>query len=692
MFFWKKPNFTPLELHAMADAVRALSIDQVQAAQSGHPGAPLGMSDVIATLFANHLRFNPNVPNWPGRDRFVLSMGHASAMLYATLHLAGYDVSIDDLKQFRQLGARTQGHPEYGALPGIETSTGPLGQGLGNAVGMALAMKIKSARTKNHSPLTTHHSHVYCMCSDGDLMEGISQEAISFAGHYGLDNLIVMWDNNGISIDGPVATSDDMVSRFLGCGWATIEINGMNTREINRALRIAKRMKKPTFIACKTQIGHLSDWAGTAAVHGTPLTADDAAAVLQKLGRDGAPFTIQPVADALWARMRNIKIETLTDFGEESSEPEWVVESDILADLPPSGGGKDSLTSVSELENLGWGNKNPHPRVASSLHSQANSIPPRKAGQVASESTRKIFGRALKIAMENWGEKLIGGSADLTPSTDTRPDNATDITPADARGNYIHYGVREHGMAAIMNGLALSGFRPYGGTFLIFSDYMRPAIRLSALMGLPVIYVFTHDSIALGEDGVTHQPVEQLWGLRLIPNLRVMRPCNAAEVAVCLQLALRRTDGPTALVLTRQDFPVVPDGAAPDDVERGGYILKPESKKSRTKTITLMATGSEVSVALDVQKILEKAAMPTRVVSMPCVENFRLQSDDYKRKIRTGKVVSIEAGTTAPWREFADLTIGIDSFGTGGKGDAVYKHFGFDAATIAEKIKKYVKR
>ncbi|MCL2338622.1 MAG: transketolase [Proteobacteria bacterium] len=636
MFFWnhQKSNFTPLELHVMADAVRALSIDQIQAAQSGHPGAPLGMADVITTLFANHLRFNPNVPNWPDRDRFVLSMGHASAMLYATLHLAGYDVSIDDLRAFRQLGARTQGHPEYGMLPGIETSTGPLGQGLANAVGMALAAKIKSERRK-----TKDEKRVYCMCSDGDLMEGISQEAISFAGHYGLDNLIVMWDDNGISIDGPVATSDDMASRFLASGWATIEIDGLNPREIDQALHIARGMKKPVMIACKTRIGYLSEHAGTAVVHGAPLAPADAAAVLQKLGRDGAPFTVQPAAAALWESLRDINTETPAPGApDESSEPERVVESDIF----------ENLNSCD----------NP-------------------------ESTRKIFGRAIKIAMENWGDKLIGGSADLTPNNDTRPDNATDITPRDARGNYIHYGVREHGMAAIMNGLALSGFQPYGGTFLVFSDYMRPAIRMSAMMKLPVIYVFTHDSIALGEDGATHQPVEQLASLRLIPNLNVMRPCNAAEVAVCLEFALRRADGPTALVLSRQEFQNPPNTAAPDDIEKGGYVIKSGYNNAQ---ITIIATGAEVALALDVQKILEKAGRSARVVSMPCDEIFRKQPKAYQHKIIKGFTYSIEAGVTDGWGWHTQWAYGMTAFGAGGRGDAVYKHFGFDAEQLAARI------
>ncbi|MCL1902144.1 MAG: transketolase [Alphaproteobacteria bacterium] len=642
MLFNRRDNFNAIELRAMANAVRALSIDQVQAAQSGHPGAPLGMADVITTLFANHLRFNPNVPDWADRDRFVLSMGHASAMLYATLYLSGYDVSVDDLRAFRQLGARTQGHPEYGALPGIETSTGPLGQGLANAVGMALATKIKSAResqTSNFKP------QIYCMCSDGDLMEGISQEAISFAGHYKLDNLVVMWDDNGISIDGKVATSEDMPARFLAANWATIEIDGMNTLEINRALTLTRRLKKPTLIVCKTQIGYLSELAGTATVHGTPLTAADAAAVYQKLGRDGPPFTIQANADALWARLRNIKINTPTF----SESPET---KDVVFDLPI-------------------------PDIIATL-----------APSTKPESTRRIFGRAIKITLDAWPDKIIGGSADLTPSNNTRPDDAKDIKAGDYRGNYIRYGVREHGMAAIMNGLALSGFRPYGGTFLVFSDYMRPAIRLSALMKQPVLYVFTHDSVALGEDGVTHQPIEHLASLRMIPNMIVMRPCNAAEVASCMEFALRCEDGPVALVLTRQDFPNPPDVAAPDDIEYGGYIIS----ESPRPTVTIIATGSEVSLALEVQKKLASAKVSANVVSMPSCEIFRLHSDKYKRTILRGHVTVIEAGATYAWHEFADDIVGIDTFGEGGPGAEVYKHFGFDASSIAARIRKNIKK
>ncbi|MDR1207138.1 MAG: transketolase family protein [Rickettsiales bacterium] len=637
MFFWKRPKseFNTIELRTMADAVRALSLDQIQTAQSGHPGAALGMADVITTLFANHLRFNPNVPNWPGRDRFVLSMGHASAMLYATLHLAGYDVSTDDLRAFRQLGAKTQGHPEYGMLPGIECSTGPLGQGIAMAVGMALAQKIQNTKREIQDA-----GRIYCMCSDGDLMEGISQEAISFAGYYKLNNLVAIWDNNGISIDGPVATSEDIPGRFLAAGWATIEINGLDPFEINRALYIAKRMKKPTLIACRTQIGYMSVLSGTADVHGNPLSADDASAIYKRLGRDGETFSIQPAADALWARLRNIKIATPT-ISESKGE--------VVLDAPI-------------------------PDISANL-----------TAATKPESTRKIFGRAIKTAMESV-PGLIGGSADLTPSNNTRPDIAVDITPDDARGNYVHYGVREHAMAAIMNGLALSGFRPYGGTFLIFSDYMRPGIRLSALMGLPVIYVLTHDSIALGEDGATHQPIEQLASLRLIPNLHVMRPCNAQEVAVCLEMALRRTNGPTALVLSRQNIPVVPGTTAPDDIEKGAYVIYKSPLATHHSPFTIIATGSEVPLAIKAAKILGARGIAASVASMPCAENFRLQSDKFKRTILAGQTVALEAGATAAWREFADFVIGIDTFGAGGPGDQVYAHFGFDADAVAEKI------
>ncbi|MCL2017459.1 MAG: transketolase family protein [Alphaproteobacteria bacterium] len=634
MFFWQKSkdNFTAREIRTMANAVRALSIDQIQAAQSGHPGAPLGMADIVTTLFVNHLRFNPNMPDWAERDKFVLSAGHASAMLYATLCLAGYDISIKDLRRFRQFGIPTQGHPEYNALPGIEASTGSLGQGVANAVGMAFAAKIKSAPTR-----------VYCLCSDGDLMEGVSQEAISLAGFYKLNNLVLLWDNNRISIDGSVVMADDMPARFLSAGWATIEVNGLKPRQINRALHIAKRMNKPTFISCKTTIGYMSEHAGSAKVHGTPLAPDDATTLLQRLRRGGDSFTISPIADSLWVKLRNIKKKTPTV--PENTNPATETDGQV-------------------------------PKILENL-----------APSSESESTRKIFGRAIKIAMGQMPKQIIGGSADLAESTCARPDIAIDITAQNMIGNYIHYGVREHAMAAVMNGLALSGLRPYGSTFLVFSDYMRPAIRMSAIMGLPVTYIFTHDSIALGEDGKTHQPVEQLASLRLIPNLHVMRPANATEVAICTELALCRKDGPSAIILSRQDFPVVTSSADPKNIEKGAYILQ-ESWKPE---ITIIATGSEIPLAMKVWKILAGYNVSAQVVSMPCVERFRLQSEEYKSTILPGHAIVIEAGAMYAWHEFAVGVFGMDTFGTGGKGAEIYNHFGFDAVTIAKEIIKNLK-
>ncbi len=636
--------FSINELREMSASVRALSVDQVQTAKSGHPGAPLGMADVATVLFANHLRFDPKHPNWPNRDRFILSAGHASAMLYSILYLTGYDITIDDLKSFRKLGSRTQGHPECGAMPGIEMSTGPLGQGIATSVGIALAEKIKRDRGDADS-----NWYTYVMASDGDLMEGLSAEAISLAGFHKLNHLIVLWDNNEISIDGDtkLTRSDDILGRFESANWDTISVNGLDSKSVDAALTRAKKNKRPTLIACKTTIGYLSVRAGDAATHGSPLSDDDAKNVMKKLGCE-KPFMVSAVAKKLWAKTGT-----------------------------RGAAGKTTKFSDTELKKL----------CKSAAHELIKSGKP--------IATRAASGIVLDHLMEMFGDEIIGGSADLTPSVNTFTKFSSDIMPDDASGNYIHYGVREHAMAAIMNGLTLSGFRAYGGTFLIFSDYMRPSMRLSSLMKLPVIYVLTHDSIALGEDGATHQPVEHLTSFRAMPNMNVFRPCDAVEVSECWELALSNNETPSILSLTRQSLPIVRTDISENKSSYGGYILSEAVGGSKKRDVTLLATGSEVSLALNVQKILAAKKINSAIVSMPCVELFEKQTEKYRDSVlcpESSFVLAIEAGATLSWYKYADAIMGIDEFGESGAGADVYRAHGFDAEFIAKELISILKK
>lgn len=596
-------KFDSKQLKEMSGAVRAGSLYALRNAHSGHVGIALGSADIITTIYANYLR--------NGMDEFILSAGHGSALLYSVLKLAGY--KIPSLKTFRRLGG-LPGHPERG-IDGVTATTGPLGQGVGNAVGIALGKKILNSKRKNDS------GYVYCLCSDGDLMEGVANESIAFAGLYKLNNLIMFWDDNGVSIDGTALTDLDIPMRMMAAGWNVIRVDGNNFKDLDRAIITAQKSKKPTFIQCTTVIGLGSSVAGTSHAHAFELSDSELLKLEEK-------FT-SANGLKLWARVAKQKFKSV-----ELSRKEK----------------KYSINNISVSDNI---------------------------------STRELSGKYIEKLLKS-EPYLIGGSADLAESTRTKTFLHKDITPTDFSGNFINYGVREHAMAAIMNGLCMTGLRPYGGTFLIFSDYMRSSIRLSALSKLPVIYVFTHDSIALGEDGPTHQPIEQLASLRLIPDLNVFRPCNAAEVANAWDAALAEKSRPSCIVLSRQKFLQI-DTIDLEDIKKGGYVIrKSETKRPR---ITIIATGSEVPLAVTVANKLKNA----QVISMPSVEIFREQPKEYKNKILQGYVVAIEAGATAGWFEFADAVMGIDNFGTSGDGAEVYKHFGFDADVIAAEISKKLK-
>lgn len=592
-------TYNAKDLRDMSSVVRARALTAVLAARSGHLGIVLGAADIITTIFANFLR--------RGVDRFVLSAGHGSAMLYATLNLAGYDVG--DLESFRKIGG-LPGHPEYG-IDGVDATTGPLGQGVGNAVGLALAEKIKKS-----------DGRTYCLCSDGDLMEGVAQEAIAFAGRYKLNNLVLLWDDNGISIDGTAQTDIDIPTRMRAAGWHVASVPGDDAYAINRALKESLRSALPTFIQCKTTIGMNSSVAGTPRAHGFGLDATEMECLIKSFASTRG--------EELWAAVR--------------ASARKVVAPDAQVDL-------------SNIE---------MPDAPCKI------------------STRELSGLYIN-AMLAAGVPLIGGSADLGGSTNAKTVLSRDILPPDFFGNYINYGVREHAMGAIMNGLVAAGLRAYGSTFLVFSDYMRPAMRIAAMSGLPVIYVLTHDSIAVGEDGPTHQPIEQLPSLRLIPNMNVFRPCNLAEVAHSWRAALSEKTRPSCIVLSRQKICQVPS-AAGAEIARGGYIICPA--RAKNVRITLVATGAEVTLAA---AVADKLGPDVQVVSMPSVGTFRAQDARYKQMVLRGLVVAIEAAAAAPWFEFADAVVGIDRFGLSGPGDVVYSALGFDVDAIAREISKKLK-
>ena len=632
----------------LANCLRFLSIDAVERANSGHPGMPMGMADVATILFTEFLKFDAKNPKWLNRDRFVLSAGHGSMLLYSLLHLTGYeDVTIEDLKNFRQLGAKCAGHPEHGHLAGIETTTGPLGQGIATAVGFAIAERMAEADHKT-----------YALVGDGCLMEGISQEAISLAGHLNLSKLVVLWDNNSISIDGKTSltTSENMKMRFESCGFDVIQIDGHNFDEIRTALQKAQSATRPTLIDCKTTIGFGSPAkAGTEKCHGSPLGAEEVKKTREALGWNYEPFFIP-----------------------ENLRNEWLKAGTRTKSF-------DSLPPVERSRNQGTFDS--LPPVERSRNQGTFNFPKSK------QATRKSSQQVLEFLTGNL-PNLVGGSADLTGSVLTKTSHTKPINKDDFSGRYIHYGVREHAMGAVMNGIALhSDFIPYGGTFLVFADYMKPAIRRAALMQQQLIYIFTHDSIGLGEDGPTHQAIEHLAMLRGIPNLNVLRPADSEETWQCFEMALAAKKTPSAMILTRQDLPFLVKEKSREGkslANRGGYalnnVLNPE--------VVIIATGSEVSIAVEAKEKLQAKGINARVVSMPCFEIFEEQDEAYKNEVLGAKNilrVGVEAAISQGWEKylgFDGIFVGMKSFGASGKAEDLYKHFGITSDAICEQVVK----
>jgi len=653
-------------LNQLANAVRFLSIDAVQKANSGHPGMPMGMADVATVLFKEHLRFNPQNPSWINRDRFILSAGHGSMLLYSLLHLTGYkDFTIDELKNFRKMKSICAGHPEYKKNSGIETTTGPLGQGLGNAVGLAVGEEIY--RKKFSSSIVDHKT--YAIASDGDLMEGISHEAMSLAGHLKLKNLIIFFDNNKISIDGPtsLSVSDNYKKRFESYGWNFIEVNGHNHKQISNAIKKASKSKKPNIISCKTVIGFGSpNKSGKSSSHGSPLGDEEISLVRKKLKWPHTPFEIPEDILQTWRKIgeKGIALEKkwLSTLNKKNSK--------IKKEL-------DLIQNNLNLKNLD-----------SLIDDEKKKFFKEKPSKATRECSSMTIEAVTKLLPE-----IIGGSADLSGSNNTKTKNSKVISSKDFNGNYIHYGIREHGMAATMNGLALyGGLIPYGGTFLIFSDYCKPSIRLSALMGLKVIYVFSHDSIGLGEDGPTHQPIEQLAGLRAIPNLNVFRPADMNETLECWQVALKSKNTPSAIALSRQKLPYInPSHTKENKSELGAYVV---NTTAQNHLVTLIASGSEVELALQAQKDLKEINIDSKVISMPCQELFNQQSISYKNEIIdiNVPVITIEASSINSWEKYSKNNMGIETFGESAPFKEVYQHFNLTSAKIVELAKKIIKK
>jgi transketolase len=645
----------------MANSLRFLAIDAVEKANSGHPGMPMGMADVATILFGEFLKFDVKNPKWLNRDRFVLSAGHGSMLLYALLYLVGYeDISLDDIKNFRQLNSKCAGHPEFGHLQAIETTTGPLGQGVANAVGMALAERLLAARIGEN--LINHKT--YCIAGDGCLMEGISQEAISIAGHLNLNKLILLWDNNSISIDGKtsLATSENMKLRFEACGWMVLQIDGHNHEEIRKALLEAQNSQKPVMIDCKTTIAFGSpNKSGSEKSHGSPLGAEEVKQTRNKLNW---PYEAFEIPQELLLKWR--------EFGARSSEifKKW---QNDFAKIDPI-----KLSEIKRILNK---------ELPENFLQEVVDFRQEILAKQPVHATRKSSQVALEFFTSKLSE-LIGGSADLTESVLTKTSSTEAISKDNFLGRYIHYGIREHAMAAIMNGLALhSNFIPYGGTFLVFSDYMKPAIRLAALMKQQVIYIFTHDSIGLGEDGPTHQPIEHLAALRAIPNINVFRPCDAKETLDCFELALNAKETPSAMVLTRQNLPFVSNDEK-NLCAFGGYVLRDVVDYD----VVIIASGSEVAVAIEAQEKLALKNIKARVVSMPCFEMFDKQSVDYKNSVLgDSKVlkVAIEAAVEQGWNKYIGcdgIFIGMHDFGASAKAQDLYKHFKITADEVVRKV------
>lgn len=648
----------------MANAIRFLSADAIEKSKSGHPGMPLGMADVATVLFSQFIKLNPHSPRWFDRDRFVLSAGHGSMLLYSLLYLLGYeDIKIDDIKNFRQLGAKTAGHPEYGHLDGIDMTTGPLGQGISSAVGMAIAEKFVAARFG--SELCNHYTYV--INGDGCLMEGISEEAISIAGHLGLNKLIVFWDNNNITIDGTVdsASSTNQIARFKAHAWNTIEIDGHNHKEIANAIKKAQKSDKPTLIACKTKIGFGAPTKQcTSKCHGAPLGAEELAAMRQNLDWNYAPFEVPEEILKAWRQAGERSVAEYKAWNKRAKAA-----------------GKDFNNFINDVLPQNWD------KGLSELKQKA-----------IAEKTKVATRKASQLCLEKIVPavpQILGGSADLAASNLTMLNGMKTISKDDFSGNNLAYGIREHAMGAIMNGLSLhGGVIPYGGTFFVFSDYVRPAIRLAALMGIRAIYVLTHDSIGVGEDGPTHQPIEHLASFRCMPNVLIFRPCDVVETAEAWQLSLENEDGPSLLTLTRQGLPLLRSSAAENMTARGGYVIS-DVKKGKKRQATLIATGSEVSLAVQAQRQLAEEGIEVAVVSMPCCELFDRQDVSYQEKV-LGEAprIAVEAGSKFGWEKYVGLSgdiIGMDGFGASGPAEELYKFFGITVEEVVEAVKNSIR-
>ncbi|PZQ19368.1 MAG: transketolase [Ancylobacter novellus] len=648
----------------MANAIRFLSMDAVEKANSGHPGMPMGMADVATVLFTKILKYDATDPHWVDRDRFVLSAGHGSMLLYSLLHLTGSkEMTIDELKNFRQIGSRTPGHPERGHTESVETTTGPLGAGISNAVGLALAERILAAEYP-----TVFDHRTFALCSDGDLMEGISQEAIAIAGHYRLSKLVFLYDDNGISIDGHTSLSDsvDQIARFKACGWNAVAIDGHDAVAIEEAIRATEGSTRPTLIACKTTIGYgAPNKGGTEKVHGSPLGADEIAAARKALGWDAAPFEVPQDLKSLWLeagrRGQGVRKEWEKRFEAMDASVRADLERRLHGDLPDGFG--EAMAAYK-----------------ATLYAEPKEMATRKAGEAA------LF------VVKGQLPELVSGSADLTPSNNTLTKNMKVITPEDYGGSFMHWGIREHGMAGAVNGMAIhGGILPVGSTFLVFSDYCRPPLRLAALMGLRVVQVFTHDSIGVGEDGPTHQPVEHLAALRAIPNLNLFRPCDGIETAEAWEIAVASTKRPSVFALTRQNLPQLRLKDAGENLTaKGAYEI---AAAEGTPKVSLFASGSEVSLAVEAKKALDAAGIPTRVVSVPCMDLFFDQPGAYRAEVIGAAPVkiAIEAAIRQGWDAIIGSDggfVGMSSFGESGPYKQVYEKFGITAEAVAALAKE----
>jgi transketolase len=659
-------EYNPKQIELAVNTIKTLSIDAVEKANSGHPGTPMGLADISFELFTRYLRYDPKDPGWIGRDRFVLSCGHASMLIYSMLHLAGYDLPLEELKNFRQWGSKTPGHPEHFHTTGIETTTGPLGQGVGNAVGFALGARLKAARFGEPFDAVK----VYALCSDGDVMEGVSGEASSIAGHLGLSNLVLIYDDNKITIEGEtnLAFSEDVGKRYEGYGWFVQRIDGHDHGQIRKAIDAAIAQKdKPSFIVARTHIANGAPNAhDTAEAHGAPLGKEEIAATKKNLG---------------W------------------SHPDFFVPEDVYALFKDRASDNQKEKQGWEQKLEAWRKANPE-RAAELDKFEARHVPDDlyetliKSLPEKDDATRNLSNAIQQIVAEKV-PSLIGGSADLAPSTKTLIKKSGSVNTGTFEGRNLHFGIREHGMGAVCNGLALSGgIIPYGATFLVFSDYMRPSVRLSALGHLQCLWIYTHDSIFLGEDGPTHQPVEHVWALRLIPNLAVVRPADALETAAAWTIAVTRKDAPTAFALTRQKLPAVKRDAGfdPKNVLKGAYVA--QEATGGKPDIVIIATGSEVQLAVGARERLEKSGKKVRVVSAPCLEVFEKQDAAYRDAVLPPgtKRVSIEAGITPPWRKYvgdAGLALGIDHYGASAPDKVLAQKFGFTVDAVTERIEAW---